>query len=81
MSGDREEPRRVFGMPVRAGRHARQDEETQHVFGVPVNWNGQLDLDQLRFLRHPIRAYRRWALIRRLGPYAPDEGDDPEPTR
>ena len=81
MSGDREEPKRVFGMPRRTDRYARHDEETQQAFGVPVDWYGQLDWDWLHSLRHPLKAYRRWILIRRLGPYAPDEDDDPEATR
>jgi len=80
VSGDREEPNRVFGMYRRdAGPHARQGEEPQRVLGVPADWYGPLDWDGLRSLRHPIKAYKRWALRRRLGPYAPDE-NDPEPT-
>ena len=81
MSGDREEPKRVFGMPRRTDRYARHDEETQQAFGVPVDWYSQLDWDWLHSLRHPLKAYRRWILIRRLGPYAPDEDDETEPTR
>lgn len=80
MSGDREEPKRVLGVPVRTDLHASEDEAGQRVFGVPVDWYGQIDWDWLRSLRHPIKAYRRWTLIRRLGPYAPEEGDDPGPT-
>ena len=81
MSGDREEPKRVFGMPRRIDPNATQDEEPRRAFGVPVDSFGQLDWERLRFLRHPVKACRRWLLIRRLGPYAPDEGDDPEPSR
>jgi len=81
MSGDREDPKRVLGLPRRTGPYARRDEEVQRVFGVPLDWYGELDWDRLRSIRHPIKAYRRWTLIRRLGPYAPDEDDDPEPTR
>ena len=80
MSGDREEPNRALGMFRRdVGPHARQGEEPRRALGVPVDWYGPLDWDWLRSLRHPIKAYKRWALRRRLGPYAPDE-NDPEPT-
>ena len=76
MSGDREEPNKVLGMPRGdVGSHARQDEEPQRFLGVPVDWYGPVDWDWLRSLRHPVRAYKRWASIRRLGPYAPDEYD------
>jgi hypothetical protein len=81
MSGDREEPKRVLGMPRGTDPYARQGEETQRAFGIPLDWYGALHWDRLRALRHPIKAYRRWTLIRRLGPYAPDEDDDPQPTR
>lgn len=78
VSGDREEPGRVFGMPRRGtGQHARHDEESRRVLGVPVDWYGQVEWDELRALRHPIKAYKRWALRRRLGPYAPDDDDIP----
>ncbi len=58
------------------GPHARQDEETQHVLGFAVDWYGPVDGVWLRSLKHPIKAYKRWTLIRRLGPYAPDDEDD-----
>jgi hypothetical protein len=81
MSGDREEPGRVFGLPRRdLGAKSRQGEEQKRVLGVPVDWYSQVDVDAFRSLRHPIKAYKRWARIRRLGPYAPDD-DDPKPTR
>ena len=81
MSADREEPNKVLGMPRRdIGPHARQDEEPRRVLGVPVDWYGPVDRDWLRSLRHPIKAYKRWALRRRLGPYAPDDEDDLKPT-
>lgn len=73
---DREESNRVLGMPRRnINRHATQDEEQGHVFGVPMDWYGQVDLSSLRSLLHPIKAWKRWTLIRRLGPYAPDDED------
>jgi hypothetical protein len=68
-------------MPRRgAGPHVRQDEEPKRVLGVPVDWYGPPEGDLLRSFRHPIKVYRRWALIRRLGPYAPDDESDPEPA-
>jgi len=76
---NREEPDRVFGMPRRdLGPHAREGEEPQHILGVPADWYGPVDGDRLRSLRHPIKAYKRWTLRRRLGPYAPDD-DEPKP--
>jgi hypothetical protein len=81
VSGDREEPDKVFGMPRRdVGPHARQGEEPQRVLGVPVDWYGPVDWDWLRSLRHPVKSYKRWTLRRRLGPYAPDDECDPKST-
>jgi hypothetical protein len=81
VSRDGEEPSKVFGMVRRdIGPHARQDEEQKHVLGVPVDWYGPIDGVQLRSLRHPIKAYNRWTLRRRLGPYAPDDEEDPKST-
>ena len=80
VSRDSEEPNKVLGMVRRdIGPHAFQDQEQRHVLGVPVDWYPSLDGVGLQSLRHPIKAYRRWTLRRRLGPYAPDE-NDPEPT-
>jgi hypothetical protein len=77
VSRDGEEPNRVLGMVRRdIGPHAFHDVEQKHVLGVPVGWYGPADGVRLRSLRHPIKAYKRWALIRRLGPYAPDDEDD-----
>jgi hypothetical protein len=44
-----------------------------------VDWYGPVDGVRLPSLRHPIKAYKRWTLRRRLGPYAPDD-DDPKST-
>ena len=80
MASDREDRNRVLGMPRGVGPHAREGEEPQHVLGVPADWYGPVDWDRLRSFRHPIKAYKRWALRRRLGPYAPDDGEgDPKP--
>lgn len=68
MASDRQEPDRFLGMPLRAGGHARQGEEQQHVLGFPVDWFGSVDGDSLRSLAHPIREYKRWARRRRLDP-------------
>jgi len=74
--GDREESNRAFGIPRGAtGPHARPGEESQRVLGVPADWYGPVDRDWFRALIHPVRAYKRWRLRRRLGPYAPDDDD------
>jgi hypothetical protein len=74
MASDREERNKVFGMPRGVDPSARQDEEPQRVLGVPVDWYGPVDRDLLRPLRHPVKAYKHW-LLRRQGPFAPEEGD------
>ena len=78
MAGDSEERNKVFGMPRGADPRAKQGEESQRVLGVPVDWYGPVDLSWLPSIRHPIKAYKRWALRRRFGPYAPDDESDPE---
>ena len=81
VSRDSEEPDKVLGMVRRdIGPHAFQDEEPQRVLGVPVGWYGPVDGVWLRSLRHPIKAYKRWTLRRRLGPYAPGDEDDAQST-
>ena len=76
MPTDSEEPNKVLGMPRRRSRpYVRQGEEPQRVLGFPVDWYDPVDWIWLQSLSHPVKAYKRWALIRRLGPYAPDEGD------
>jgi hypothetical protein len=73
-----EEPRKVLGIARREmGSRSSQDDEQRRVLGFPVDWYGPVDEIRLPSLRHPIKAYKRWALIRRLGPYAPDEDDPP----
>jgi hypothetical protein len=77
MSRGDEEPNRALGMVRRdLGRRARHDEEPQHILGFPADLFGPVERVQLRSLRHPIKACKRWMLIRRLGPYAPDDDDD-----
>jgi hypothetical protein len=81
VSRDGEQPSKVFGMVRRdIGPHARKGEEPQRVLGVPLDWYGPVDGVRLRSLRHPIKAYKRWTLRRRLGPYAPDGEGDPKST-
>ena len=76
MTSDREERNKVLGMPRGVDPYARQGEEPQRVLGVLAHyWYGPVDPDLLRFLRHPIKASKHWALRRRLGIYAPEEGD------
>src|SRR5450432_1080996 len=59
-----------------ADPHARHGEaEQQRVLGVPVDWYGSVNRDGLRWLTHPVHQYKRWVQHRRLGPYAPDNGD------
>jgi hypothetical protein len=71
-----DEPR-VLGMIRRdLGRVARHDEEPKHILGFPADLFGPVEGVRLRALRHPIKAYKRRMLIRRLGPYAPDDEDD-----
>jgi len=43
--------------------------------GLPADLFDGVNLDGLSFLAHPIRAYKRWARRRRLGPYATDENE------
>jgi hypothetical protein len=74
MRDDHYEPNRVFGMPVDTGPHARQGEEPQRVMGIPIDWFGSVD-PRLKSLKHPVQAFRRWKLRRRLGPYAPDDAN------
>lgn len=75
MTSGPEEWNRVSGIPTGRSPHGRQGEEQQHVLGFPVDWFDQVKLDELWFLVHPIRSYKRWARRRRLGPYATDEED------
>jgi hypothetical protein len=77
MTSNREERNRVLGVPVGPGPRRGQDEEQQHVMGLPAGWFEDVNFDGLRSLAHPVRAYRRWARRRRLGPYATDEDERP----
>lgn len=62
-----EQPRRVLGFPVDAGRHDQPS--------PPGGWlPGPVDRRWLRCLVHPVRALRGWARHRRLGPYDVDDG-------
>jgi hypothetical protein len=75
MTGNREERNRVLGVPVGPGTGRGQREEQQHVMGLPADWFEDLNLDGLRSMAHPVRAYRRWARRRRLGSYTTDEDE------
>ena len=75
MASGREERNRVFGMPTGRSPQGKQGEEQQHVMGFPADWFEDVNLDGLTFLVHPIRAYKRWARRRRLGPYASYESE------
>jgi hypothetical protein len=68
MRDDREEPNRVFGIPLRPpGSSGREGEEHQRLMGFPVDWFGGVDTDALAWFTHPVREYRRWARRRRDG--------------
>ena len=75
MTSGQEEPNRVFGVPIGRSPRGRQGEEQQHVMGLPAGWFADANLDGLTPLVHPIRAYKRWARRRRLGPYATEEDE------
>ncbi len=76
MTSNRDERNRFLGFPVGPDPHREQREE-QHMMGFPADVFEHANLDALRSLAHPVRAYRRWARRRRLGPYATDEDDLP----
>lgn len=75
MTNNGEERNRFLGFPVEPGPPRGQREEQQHVMGFPADWFEVVNLDALRSLAHPVRAYQRWARRRRLGPYATDEDE------
>ena len=72
MASNREERNRVLGFPVGSDPYREQREE-QHVMGIPADVFEDVNLDVLRSLAHPVRACRRWARRRRLGPYTADD--------
>jgi hypothetical protein len=78
MSRDREEPNRVFGVPLRSPGSAREGEEPQRFMGFPVDWFGGPDTGALAWFIHPVREYRRRARRHSEGPGA--AGHDP-PSR
>ena len=75
MRDDGDEPNRVFGVPRVTRPSARQGEEPQRAMGLPAEWFGPIDPRLKKSLKHPVRAYRRWRLRRRLGIYAPDDDE------
>jgi hypothetical protein len=74
MTSNRQERNRFLGFPVGSDPY-RQQREEQHVLGIPADVFGGVNFDGLRVLAHPVRAYRRWARRRRLGPYTTDEDE------
>jgi hypothetical protein len=74
MTSNREERNRFLGFPVGPDPH-REHREEQHLMGIPADVFDDVNLDALRSLAHPVRAYRRWARRRRLSPYAADEDE------
>jgi hypothetical protein len=80
MTGDKYEPKRVLGFPVTRDPHAPQDTEPLRVMGFGGDRSDGIDMDWIRSLAHPIRAYQRWRRRRRFGPYMIDEGE-PGPKR
>jgi len=68
-----EEPKRVLGIPLSGA--AGGDRFPPRVLGIPRDWFGPPAVD-LRRLAHPRRWWRWRRQVRRLGPYAPDYGDD-----
>ena len=80
MTGEREEPQRVLGIPLDAFSRARDKdrEEPQRVLGFPVDWLGSVKSDVLDSLERHVRDDRGRARRRRPGPQPPS-GDDPPP--
>jgi len=68
VTGDREEPQRVMGVPLGAFSRDPDAEEPQRVLGFPVDWLGSAKREVLRSLERPVREYRRWTRRRRPGP-------------
>lgn len=65
---DREEPNRVFGVPLRPpGSSGREGQEPQRVLGFPVDWFGPAHGELLDWIAHPVREYRRRAERRHQG--------------
>jgi hypothetical protein len=69
-----EEPDRARTGPPWA-RRDRYAPEPQHILGFPADMFGGVDREFFRSFVHPVKAYKRWARRRRLGPYAVDEDD------
>ena len=79
MTGDREEPQRVLGIPLAAFSRDPDAEEPQRVLGFPVDWFEPARRDLRAFLERHVPGYRRRAQRRRLRPPAPG-GDGNRPT-
>jgi hypothetical protein len=67
VTGDREEPQRVMGIPLDAFTRDPEAKEPQRVLGFPVDWLESAGREVRRSLERPARGYRRWARRRRPG--------------
>jgi hypothetical protein len=67
LTGDREEPQRVMGIPLSAFSRDPDAEEPQRVLGFPVGWFEPARRDLHGFIGRYLRGYRRWAQRRRPG--------------
>jgi hypothetical protein len=68
VTGDREEPQRVLGIPLGTFSRDPDAEEPQRVLGIPVDWFEPAKREVLHLLERPAREYRRWARRRRPRP-------------
>jgi hypothetical protein len=68
VTGDREEPQRVLGIPLREFSRDPDAEEPQRVLGIPVDWFEPARNELHGFMERYVRGYRRWAQRRRPGP-------------
>ena len=74
MTGDREEPQRVMGIPLGSFSRDPDAEEPQRVLGFPVDLFAPARRELHGFLERYVRGYRRWAK-RRRSPHGPGAGE------
>ena len=77
MTGDREEPQRVMGIPLGGVSRDPDAEEPQRVLGFPVDWFKPARRDLHGFIERYVPGYRRWAQRRRRSPNGPGAGQRP----